>query len=548
MLPRRPAVESRAKHPLMVSLSNHERLRSAFDRLRTGGGGLRRLERAAGLQIATLAVMVVSVGAPASGQSTPSEDQIADAGARMARSDDRACREHVTQQRSQPGCPVRDLVVDQRGQATTGRTWTVGGPGADFPFIGPAIVAAAAGDAITVRSGVYREDLVIDKTLALIGEGTPTLFGTGVGSVVTIEADGCELRGFAIEGSGTGQTNEMDAAVQVRSNANRIVDNHLRRVFYGIVVAGGMHNEIADNAIEGLRDLPFGRRGDGIYLYRAPDNFVARNRISGERDAIYFQYAPRGRAVDNVVSDSRYGLHDMFSDDTVIARNVFAGSAVGANIMNSRRIRLERNRFAGNRGVPGVGLTLKDCDDAIARENSIVENARGLLIEGSSTNRFVDNTFRSNDTAIALFSSAERNAFGGNRFADNWSDVVLSGRDSGTAWSIEGRGNIWDRYRGFDFDGDGIGEAPHPVVGAFERIESANAAARLFLRSPAAAGLELAARFSGQPPRDAVDDRPAVDATRRDRRSAGPGLTVLLAGAVAMTISVLNTRRRQCSR
>ena len=29
----------------------------------------------------------------------------------------------------------------------------------------------------------------------------------------------------------------MDAAVQVRSNGNRIVDNLMRRVFYGVVVA-----------------------------------------------------------------------------------------------------------------------------------------------------------------------------------------------------------------------------------------------------------------------------------------------------------------------
>jgi parallel beta-helix repeat protein len=151
----------------------------------------------------------------------------------------------------------------------------------------------------------------------------------------------------------------MDAAVQVRSNGNRIVDNLMRRVFYGVVVADATRNEIADNEIHGLRGLPFGRRGDGIYLYRAPENFVARNRISGQRDGIYFQYAPRGRAVDNVVSDSRYGLHDMFSDDAVIARNAFSDSVVGANIMNSRRIRIEWNTISRNRGVPGIGLTLK---------------------------------------------------------------------------------------------------------------------------------------------------------------------------------------------
>src|SRR5262245_51958611 len=398
------------------------------------------------------------------------------------------------------------LVAPLAGTAEA-RTWTVGGSGADFPLIAPAIAAAAAGDDIRVRGGVYREDLLIDKPLTIVGEGRPTLYGTGRGTVVTIAAPDCVLSGFVIEGSGTGQTNQMDAGVLVRADGNRVVGNILRRVFYGVVVTDATRNEIADNDITGLRDLPFGRRGDGVYLYRAPMNVVARNRIAGERDAIYFQYAPHGHAVDNVVSDSRYALHDMFSDDALVAGNTFSDSTVGANVMNSRRIRIERNTLARNRGVPGIGLTVKDCDDSIARGNVIAGNERGLFVEGSSANRFDGNTFRGNDTAVVLFSSAERNTFAGNRFADNWSDVVLSGRDSGTHWS----GNAWSRYRGFDFDGDGTGDAPHPILGPFERLESAVPASRLFLQSPAAAGLELAAQLSDLVPDDALDRAPMVN-------------------------------------
>lgn len=423
------------------------------------------------------------------------------------------------------------------------RTWTVGGRSADFPFIAPAVAAAADGDVIRVHPGVYREDLRIDKRLTIVGEGRPTLIGTGVGTVVTITAPGCELTGFAIEGSGTGQTNEMDAGIQVTSSGNRIVDNRLRRVFYGIVVVDSMRNEITDNEIQGLRDLPFGQRGDGIYVFRSPENMVARNHISGERDAIYFQYAARSRAVDNVVSDSRYGLHDMFSDDAIVERNVFSDSAVGANIMNSRRIRIEGNRILRNRGVPGVGLTLKDCDQVFVLANTIGENARGLLVDGSSTSRFVDNTFAANDTAVTLFASAERNAFSGNRFVDNWSDLVISGRDSGTRWSIDGRGNHWSRYRGFDFDGDGIGDAPHPLVGAFERLEGTNAAVRIYLQSPAAAGLELAARLSGHIASDAVDDKPLVGS---GETSAFPGAKkAWTAGLMVFAASLAIVRRKK---
>lgn len=431
---------------------------------------------------------------------------------------------------------VASLLVCAAFAATAeARTWTVGANG-DFPLIGPSIAAAAADDVIRIQGGVYRENLVIAKRISIIGVGEPVVFGLGVGSVVTILAPGCEVRGLGIEGSGTGETNEMDAGIRVASSGNRIAGNRLRRVFYGIVVANASANEITDNDITGLGDLPFGRRGDGIYLYRAPGNLIARNRIRSERDGIYFQYAPRGIARDNVVSESRYALHDMFSDDARIERNVFSESSVGGNIMNSRRITLANNRFLRHQGIPGVGLALKDCDDSVVESNEIAGNARGLLVEGSSSNRFLNNVFESNDTAVSLFSSAERNTFSGNQFRDNWSDVVLSGRDSGTEWSAAGRGNYWHRYRGFDFDGDGIGDEPHSPLGAFERLESANPVARIFLQSPAAAGLEMAARLSGRPLADAIDPSPLVRPPHGPRGAAQStwpaGLVVFVAVGV----------------
>ena len=435
------------------------------------------------------------------------------------------------------GCVIA-MAVTATASAADAREWLVGGPDADFPLIAPAIAAAAPHDLIRVRGGVYREDLIVDKPLAIRGEGRPVLFGTGAGSVVTILANGCELSGLTIEGSGAGQTNQMDAGVQIRSSNNRIIGNSLRRVFYGVVVVNAAHNEIADNEIAGFADLPFGRRGDGIYLLRSPENFVGRNRISGERDGIYFQYAPRGRAVDNEVSNSRYGLHDMFSDDARIVGNTFADSAVGANVMNSRRIFVARNRILRNRGVPGVGLTLKDCDDSTVEGNQLAENARGLLLDGSTANRFENNTFDANDTAVTLFSSAERNAFTGNDFTENWSDVVLNGRDSGTRWSIDGRGNHWSRYAGFDFEGDGVGESPHPVVGAFERVEGINPAVRLFLQSPAAIGLALAARLTVPTTADAVDEHPLVD-DRRATSKPRAWLLALMVVSIALRRGVL---------
>jgi nitrous oxidase accessory protein len=394
--------------------------------------------------------------------------------------------------------------------AAQARTWTVGPPGADFPLIGPAVATAADGDVVRVHGGVYREDVVIGRSIALVGERTPVLVGTGEGSVVEIRAANAEVRGFAIEGSGAGETNRMDAGVRIVAPGARVRSNRLRRVFYGIVVEGVSGCDLSGNEIAGFDDRPFGRRGDGIYLYRAADNLVRANRISGMRDGIYLQYSPRCRALDNVVEASRYGLHDMFSDDEILSGNVFRDCSVGANVMNCRRVTIRSNRFERNRGISSVGLSLKECDESRVEDNRIVDNVRGLQIEGSSKNRFVGNALRYNDVALCLFPSAEENVFTENDFVGNWSAVVLAGSSTSTRFSEGGRGNRWSGYRGFDFEGRGTGSSPHPLLGAFEKLEGNNPAARLFLQSPAAQALELAARSALLAGTGPVDPAPLV--------------------------------------
>ena len=427
------------------------------------------------------------------------------------------------------------MAIPGAGEA---RIWTVGRGNTDFPLVAPAIAHAQDGDEIRIGPGVYREDLVLAKRLSLVGVGRPVLFGTGRGTVIDVRADGCTIRGLLIDGTGVGAANQMDAAVRLTSNDNIVSGNEMRRVFYGVVIAGGSGNVVADNSIEGLLDLPFGRRGDGVYVYQGPRNHILRNHIVGERDAIFLQYAHNVRVEHNVVERSRYGLHDMFSDDTIVRDNVFRTSLVGANVMNSKRLTLERNEFAHNRGITAVGLTLKDCDGSTVSDNRFTGNARGLQLDGSSRNRFVRNRFAQNDIAVRLLASAERNTFSANEFAQNWSDVVESGRDSTNAWSVAGVGNRWSRYSGFDFDGDGVGESAHSLLRPFERIEGANELARLYLQSPAAGALDLAARSVPGSGGASSDDHPLTGAPRR-----GTGRGWLLVG-VLLLFPFLRAARR----
>jgi nitrous oxidase accessory protein NosD len=121
----------------------------------------------------------------------------------------------------------------------------------------------------------------------------------------------------------------------------------------------------------------------------------------------------------------------------------------------------------------------------------------------------------------------------------------VSGRGAGTAWNRDGRGNYWSGYRGFDFDGDGVGEAPHPLVTPYAAIEGANPIARLFLGTPAAAGLDLAARVGLTPGTGERDLHPIVGAPAGHRQAEHQGATG--AGMLAMLIVAMAGLAREGS-
>ena len=103
------------------------------------------------------------------------------------------------------------------------------------------------------------------------------------------------------------------------------------------------------------------------------------------RDGLFLQNASRGRISRNHVSDVRYGLHYMFSDDNVFEDNTFERGAAGSAIMYSERIAFRRNRFLSNRGFASVGLLLQQCDDVLAEDNLIADNAQRRLPRGHAS-------------------------------------------------------------------------------------------------------------------------------------------------------------------
>lgn len=127
---------------------------------------------------------------------------------------------------------------------------TVGQKDADYSNIQKAIDNSSSGDTIEVHSGVYSENIIIHKPLALIGvdsgDGRPLLDAGGSGSVISITANDVTLSGFNITGSGgCGCGN---AGIKVESSNNTIKSNVIYKNKYGIYIdSTGTNNTFISN-------------------------------------------------------------------------------------------------------------------------------------------------------------------------------------------------------------------------------------------------------------------------------------------------------------
>jgi nitrous oxidase accessory protein len=360
-----------------------------------------------------------------------------------------------------------------------------------YESIQAAIDIAHVGDTIEVQTGTYTGNLILNKQIILRGVGKPRLRGDGIGSAITTTADGCVIKGFVIEHSGGDLTRE-DSGILLKSSNNQIEDNDLRDILYGIYLYSSHGNTLRRNRIRGRSELEEGDRGAGLHLWNSPDNIIEDNIISDARDGMYIQSSNGNQIRRNRVSNLRYGLHYMSSDRNVFEDNFFSNNVAGAAIMYSNHIEFRRNAFVHNRGFSSFGILFQECNELLAEENFIIDNATGIFMEALRKTTFRQNTIANNDVAMQMFSSAEANVFTENNFVDNLSPLQLIGRGTTTKWSENGRGNFWGDYDGYDLNEDGRGDVPVKIQNVFEYLEGNHPRLRLFLDSPAARAMATA--------------------------------------------------------
>jgi nitrous oxidase accessory protein NosD len=90
----------------------------------------------------------------------------------------------------------------------------------EFPTIQAPINNASAGDTIYVRNGTYFEDVIVNKSVSLIGENrnTTIIDGNKTGNVLQVTADKVNVTGFTIQNAGSTWPNDFGVDLTSRKN------------------------------------------------------------------------------------------------------------------------------------------------------------------------------------------------------------------------------------------------------------------------------------------------------------------------------------------
>lgn len=382
------------------------------------------------------------------------------------------------------------------------------GKGEAFHRIHDALVAAPTGGTVVVRAGTYREGtLHITKPVTLVGEEGAVLDGGGDHELLDIRADDVTVRGLTLRNVRTSYSQDR-AALRVTGVRRCVIErNRFDQTFFAIYLARVDGCVVEENRLHSVFERETAS-GNGIHLWNTRGVRVRKNVIEGHRDGIYLEFARQAEVEDNVSQDNfRYGLHFMFSDSCAYRRNTFRANDAGVAVMYSNRVEMVQNRFEDNWGAAAYGLLLKELRDSRLHGNRFVHNTTGLYVEGSARLDAQDNLFENNGWALRLLANTENATFRRNDFRANTFDVTTDTRRASATFE----GNHWDRYRGFDLNRDGFGDAPFRPVRLFAFLVERNEPLLLLQRSFFVDLLDAAERLLPALTPDAfVDASPAL--------------------------------------
>ncbi len=371
-----------------------------------------------------------------------------------------------------------------------------------------ALLQAANGDTIYVEKGIYHEtNLVINKSIILMGIDHPVLDGENKYEIISIKANGVVVDGFRIIHSGVSSIEDF-AGIKIYNVRDVVIRNNiLEDTFFGIYSQYGLNCIIEKNTL-----TAYGKQeqqtGNGIHCWKSDSMRIIANTVTGHRDGIYFEFVTNSVIWRNTSKKNlRYGLHFMFSNNDAYINNIFNDNGAGVAVMFSKNVKMVHNYFEENWGDGAYGLLLKEITDSYIENNRFEKNTVGIYMEGASRIKLEKNVFECNGWAMKIQASCMDVAVSKNNFKSNTFDVGTNGSLVLNTFN----NNYWDKYDGYDLDKNKLGDIPYRPVSLYAMIIDQNPTAIILFRSFMASLLDKTEKILPTlTPENLKDDHPLM--------------------------------------
>ncbi|WP_373004174.1 nitrous oxide reductase family maturation protein NosD [Sulfurimonas sp.] len=369
----------------------------------------------------------------------------------------------------------------------------------DANILQETIDKAPFGATLKLPAGIYKGNIVINKPLTILGkEDAVIIDGGGVGKVITINSSNVVLKNLTIQNSGK-LMHQLDSAIFISKSKNsKITDCKILNSLYGIDMLMVEDSVISNNFITSY-DNDIGLRGDAIKIWHSHNNTISNNTIDKVRDAT-MNYSNNNIITNNKISNSRFALQIAHSDSNLIEKNEFRYNSVSLMLMMAKDTKITNNSIQSSKGAAGIGVMIKGGHNLLFEHNKLRYNAKGMYIDSKWTEMsmkryIVHNEISYNKEAIHFHLTIRNNTFTHNKFVGNIDDIVKSTAGYETKSNVV-QYNYWDRYTGFDTNGDNIGDTSHKMYQYADRLWHYNNKVKFFYGSPVMALLNFLAQVA----------------------------------------------------
>jgi parallel beta-helix repeat protein len=320
---------------------------------------------------------------------------------------------------------------------------------------------ASTGNTIFVYAGSYSENVIVDKTVNLVGEDKDNTIIHGfdeLDHVVSITQDWCNFSEFTVENGGTDS-----AGIRIESDHCFVHDTiFFDNQYIGLWLDYSEDTTVSDNKFLG--------NSHGIYIKYSNTNMIFNNNASNN---IYYGIvcikSNENKILDNIVnSNGAIGIY--FNQDC--DNNDISNNTINSNEQRGIRLYYSDYNMISNNMV--YDNSAPDRDGAIvcfySNNNKIFKNTvdsnnnQGVFLEFSDENMVFNNIISNNDKNGINCTGSKNNVIFHNNFLDNTQNAR---DDNSNTWynSTLKHGNYWDDYTGKDNNGDGIGDTPYNIPG-----------------------------------------------------------------------------------